>query len=447
MPEIQFASVAPGIAMFNANMAQGDMQRRQAEEDAIRRVQFEQAQGADAAQRAAAAGYFAGQPAANLGQPAPVPDVATPTQVPNPAATTPVVTPTPSMNPADNPDYGGVPPRAAPAPNMPPRAGVDVPATVSTPPGIAAFSTQPVSGPAPRDRFADMASTLSKAPGTGAQLMNMVGTHMTATRAQASEARKLQAEGNKEMLSYLKDGDVAMAQQAAKQYGIQIPDEVWKNRKLVMNLRLGATLAKTMGVKDEHAVHFVDGFTHALAAGLPEDQAVIAGLKEVPKGGIEVKHTVVGQGDKVYGIGPHGETMDLGIKARPQKWEFAGAGGAGGGSKQQQYAEWRIKTLTAAGMPDKQAQQLVAGGAGTRPINQQQRVSLAKGLMSAKGAGGITPLYKTLNEALKAVDEAITSPMPQTPEAGAPSAAAATAPAAGAGKVFKFDAQGNEITE
>lgn len=324
MPEIQYASAAPGIAMFNANMTQGDAQRRQAEEDAIRRVQFEQSQSADAAQRLAAAGYFAPPGAAAPGtQAAPV---QTPTQVPNPAATTPVVTPNPSLLAVDNPDTGGVPARAAPAPNMPPRAGVDVPATVQGPPAIAAFSAQPQAAAARpgQDRFGEMAKTLAGTPGTGAQLMNMVGTSMTADRAHETQLAKNRVEANKEIIGYLRDGDIDMARVTANTHGIQIPDEVWNNKNMVMQMRVGANIAKTSGIKDEHAVHFMQGYMEGISGGLQPGEAARKALSAMPKDTFELKHVEADAGGNAIGVDKTGQTKDLGFKMRQPRGALEG---------------------------------------------------------------------------------------------------------------------------
>lgn len=458
---MNFASVRPGIDLFNANVARGDAQRSQEEHDFERRAQMEQAQGADRGLRNAIAAYYAQKQAPVV---APVPTTAfqpTPAVVPNPAATTPVVSPDQSMNPADNPDYGG-PARAAPMPNAVPRSGVDVPATVAAPPAppapaaaAAPAPAQPAPGARPGGSFAPMMGELAKQPGTGQAMMHLFSTDLTSQRAAAVENRKLQAEGNKEMLAHLKDGNVQMAQAVAKQYGIQIPDEVWKNRGLVMQLRLGANLAKTMGVKDDHAVHFVQGFVEGTSAGLPEDQAVMKGLQNVPKAGFELKGVVTDENNQVQGYDKSGNVKPLGVKARPQKWQVTG--GEGRATATVQNRDDMAKRLKVAypGLDDSIVQRLVVNPRAQITAQDIMRTEASMRKLTNMGR----PVYKTDAEAHTAAVAAVRAAQK---DAGvliggegapaAPASAPGPADAGPAGRVpppvrMRFDSQGNEIAQ
>lgn len=456
---INFASARPGIDLFNANVARGDQQRSQEERDFERRAQMEQAQGADRGLRNAISAYYAQKQAPV----APVPTTAfqpTPAQVPNPAATTPVVSPDQSMDPADNPDYGG-PTRASPMPNQVPRSGVDVPATVAAPPAPAPAPGAPgtiakVMG-RPGNDFGPMMSELAKQPGTGSSMMSLFSTDLTSQRSAAVENRKMQAEGNKEMLAHLKNGDVQMAQSVAKQYGIQIPDEVWKNRSLVMQLRLGANLAKTMGVKDDHAVHFVQGFTEGVASGMPEDQAVMQGLKNVPKAGFELKGVVTDENNQVVGYDKSGATKQLGVKARPQKWQVSGGGSGERATATVQNRDDMAKRLKVAypGLDDSIVQRLV--------VNPRAQITAQDIMRTEAGMRKLTnmgrPVYKTDAEAHTAAVAAVRAAQKDAGvlvggegAPGAPAPAAGPADAGPAGRVpppvrMRFDSSGNEITE
>uniref|UniRef100_A0A6M3ISI1 Uncharacterized protein n=1 Tax=viral metagenome TaxID=1070528 RepID=A0A6M3ISI1_9ZZZZ len=438
---INFNATNPAITQFNSRMSAGDAARRQEEQDFTARMQLEQQQGADTGLRNAISAYYAQNRGGAAPGPAAQPQMAPGAPVPNPAATTPIVSPDQSMAPADNPDYGG-PSRAAPMPNAAPRAGVDVPATVAGPPVAAAPAGPTAAASAqPGSSFGPMMDELAKQPGSGKNMLSLFSTDISSQRASAVENRKMQAEGNKQILGFLKDGDVKMAQATAKQYGINIPDDVWKNRALVMNLRLGANLAKTMGIKDEQAVHFVQGFTEGIVSGLPEDQAVMMGLKQIPKDGFEIKGTVTDENNNVQAFDKYGKVKPLGVKARRPG---SGDGTGGAGSKQRQYAEWRIKTLVGAGMTQQQAEKLVAGGTSTRPVTAQQRLSLARQLMTMKGSN-YKPVYATLQDALAAVDAATAAS--EGPTADPAAAEPASQGPAGTVQRMRFDANGNEIQQ
>ncbi len=460
MPDLNFASVGPGINLFNANMAQGDMQRRLAEEEALRRIQFEQAQGADAAQRAAAAGYFAdaGAPAAGA-QSIPVQVPGKPVQVPNPAATTPVVSPDQSMNPADNPDYGG-PTRAAPAPNVPPRAGVDVPATVTAPPPIAAFSAQPASSapqaPTRTDRFSKFASTLAQAPGTGSALMNLVGTDLTSQRAANVERQKLHQEGLKLFSDASKNNDVAMMRTIAQRYDFGIPPEVLNRREIMAGIATGMNTAKTLGITDDaRALAFAKGFIHHPSAMSADPTAAIeAGVTEAQK--TQPPFTAAH-----FDRSPSGEVLAFDKQGTVKRTgAFAHLPPAAGSSERPtatvQNREDMLKRIKVAypGIDESFAQMLIVNPHAQATAQDIMRTAANLRKMTNLGR----PVYKTEAEVQAAALAAVRGAQQgarQLAGAGggaapaAPAAAAAPAPAAaGAPPVrLRFDAAGNQIAQ
>ncbi len=430
-----FINTNPAIDQFNARVLAGDQARRQEQGDFYQRMGVEQALGRDRALRQAVTGYFGspeGAPAiANFTAAPPAP----PVQVPNPAAVTPV----PSVVPADNPDYGGVPPRAAPAPNAVPATGT-VPPTVVVPAPQPPVVTAPVV-PQQRDRFAQMATTLAGTPGTGADAMHLVTTDVQSQRTAALERTKQQHEAVRLFIESSHKGDVASMRAINQTYGLGIPPEVLNNRQILAEIQIGLNTAKdAFGHTDpERSMAFLKGYLHAGGSQNPQG-AIQAGIDEAQKTtpAFQAKHYITQPDGSVIALNVRGEGKDTGYKAHVPREGGGSAGGAGSGSKQQQYAEWRIKTLTDAGMPEAQAKQLVAGGAGTRPATPQQRLTMARNLMQVK-PDGFTSLYKTLDEALKAVDAATGQQQPQ----GVQPQPVAAAP--GAPKRMRFDASGNQI--
>ena len=80
-------------------------------------------------------------------------------------------------------------------------------------PAIASVSAQPAparaAGPAQDGRFSKMAAELAKTPGTGADLMGMVNTDLTAQRTAGTERQRLHQEGLKLFMDASKNNDVA----------------------------------------------------------------------------------------------------------------------------------------------------------------------------------------------------------------------------------------------
>jgi hypothetical protein len=299
---------------FQGNVQAQDAARRQEELDFRARKQYEDQVAGDKALRAGIGDYYAKQAqvtAAPAVQPAPV-------QAPVVrSAPAPVVSPAP----VNQPDYGDVPSRSAPAPNVVPQS-TDVPASaaISTVVPRGVRQSQPQASP-----YQPIIAELAKAPGTGTAMAGMMQHDMTQQAAARAEDRRLREEGSRLMLGALKDGDVELAKYTAQQYGLNVPDEMWSNKNVVMQLRTAGNLAKQLSIKDEHAVAFAHGYVEALAAGAPVQQAVMQGLAKVPKNGFEVKGHVVAEDGTVTFYDKNGETKDSGIKARPT----GGRGGAG----------------------------------------------------------------------------------------------------------------------
>lgn len=324
---IRFAGDASAIDRFNANVARGDQERRAEEQDFMRRMQMEQAQGVDAAQRSGASAFFARPQAAPVQTTQFQP---TPAAVPNPALTTPVVSPDQSMNPADNPDYGG-PTRAAPMPNAVPGLGAGVPATVPGQPAIASVTAQPPSmqarpGASGRDSYAQMASTFAKTPGMGSTMMGMANASMTSDRAAAVEQRKMDHEGVGHFVAARKNKDIESMRLVNRQYKLGIPEEVLNNREATFQMMTSMDLAENIGKakNPEMVMGFSKGYMHAKASGASDQQAIQAGNAEAQKiqPTFKATHWDHGPDNEVVGFNAKGEQLKTGFKSRAPQPPF-----------------------------------------------------------------------------------------------------------------------------
>jgi len=459
---INFASARPGIDLFNANVARDDAQRRQEEHDFMLRRQYEQAQGADKGMRNAIAAYYAQkQPAAV----APVPTTAfhpTPAMVPNPAATTPVVSPDQSMNPADNPDYGG-PTSSAPMPNAVPRAGVDVPATVAAPPMPAAAAAPAAAQPAPGARqgggFGTMMGELAKQPGTGASMMSLFGTDLASQRSAGVERAKLHQEGLKLFMDASKNDDVASMRAIAAKYDFGIPPEVLNNRAVMAKIASMAKVAKTIGITDdERALGFAKGYMHAEAAGADPNTSFQAAIAEAQKTQPTFKavHWDQTPEGEVTGFDAQGNAKATGVKGKQQKWQVFGPGGAGERpTATVQNRDDMAKRLKVAypGLDDGVVQRLVVNPRAQITAQDIMRTEASMRKLTNMGR----PLYKTDAEAHTAAVAAVRAAQRDAGVlVGGEGAPGATAPGPAdsgpAGRVpppvrMRFDSSGNEISQ
>lgn len=328
MAGIQFINTNPAIDQFNAQVQRGDQARRLEEEDFMRRFQMERGIGLDRGIRDVF-GRAAAQPApAAAGAPA-ITQIQAAPQVPNPAATTPIVSPDQSMNPADNPDYGG-PSRAAPMPNAAPRAGVDVPATVAGPAPAAPAASLPRAAPrgGGPGSYRDVMAGLSQVPGAGGAMMNLYSAERRDRGAVSLEERKLHMEGIKLFSDASKNNDIATMRAVSQRYDLGIPPEVLNRREIMAEIAAGTNTAKGYGIADDaSAIAFGLAYTEAIATGTDPRQALQAGFKAAqgakPAGSdFKPKHWFVGPDNTVQAAGDDMSVRSTGAKARPPQPPF-----------------------------------------------------------------------------------------------------------------------------
>lgn len=340
---IEFNRVNPAIGQFHSNMSRFGQERRADDEAARTRLTYENAIATDKALRQGIGAIYA-EPATGA-PPAPLPpqEVA-PTQ-PAPAAPAP----TPALGPTT---LGPRAPFSAattePAPfGEDPRLPLDqqgaAPVTAAAP---AAQPTAVRAAPSVRSQFGQVQNALAKAPGTGHSMMQLFSADQTSARAGAVEQRKLEAEGHKMWVAALKEGDVKMAQQIGKQYGLNIPDQIYNDRGMAIDMRVAANMTKTMGITDDRAASFVSKYMEARHNGADQGVAARAAAAAAESIGGKAAHWYVDENRNVVALDAHNNPVagKGGPKARETRYEMypPNAGGAGGKQSvfQQKQAAW-----------------------------------------------------------------------------------------------------------
>jgi len=422
---IEFARRNPGIESFQTGMTNAGRRRALDDENYRRNVEFGNEQATDAALRQGIGAYYADQPQAN--QPAP-PGVS--------AAAQPVATPAPPPAQFSAPAPTNVADGFGDAQRLPPDQQ-GAPAPAATPTGT--FATPAVRAAPRNTAFGNAMRTLARAPGGGRTMMAMHQQDQQGQRSDAQENRRLQHDGQVLWLKAIDAGDLRMAQHIGQQYGLQLPPDIYTNRKSLTDVKVATNTAKSLGITDDMmAVSFVDAYVDARQKGADEGtatRAATAAVKSGASGPGKAVHWAVDDAHQVTGFDARGTPIRTGVKARPLKHEMGGGGGAAdgaGGSKQQQFAKWRIDTLVASGVPLPEAQKMVAGGSANKPVTGAQRLAAANRLLGSTDRMG-RKLYPDLNAALKAIDSATSGaggPAPAAPQPGAEAPAGAPAPAA-----------------
>ena len=294
-------------------------------------------------------------------------------------------------------------------------------------------------------------SELAKQPGTGQNMMSLFSTDLTSQRSAAVENRKMQAEANKEIIAHLRNGDVEMAHYVAKQAGVNIPDEIWKNKGALMKMRVGANLAKQLNIKDDQAVHFMDLYMKGISSGIEEGQAGAQAFAAMPKDAFEVKGTIADENNQVQAYDKSGNVKPLGVKSRPQKWQVTGERATATVQNRDDMAR-RLK-IAYPGLDDGIVQRLVVNPRSQITAQDIMRTEASMRKLTKMGL----PVYKTDAEAHTAAVAAVRAAQK---DAGAMvGGEGAPAPRAGgpaddgpAGRVpppvrMRFDSSGNEIPQ
>lgn len=460
----RYGSISPAISRFNAGVQMGDQQRAAEEQAFEQRRQREQALGVDKALREGIGAIYAGQPPAGVPKPPatvtpPVPvlppqtesaviqaqaggpvDTAPPVAMPEPAAP---AGPQPVSMPEVTAPAGSTPP--VPMPSV---SGPAAPAG-SAKPGIASFSAG--------DPTRALMSRLAQTPGAGTAMMQEHGHEQTrqtqratADRLVGTQQLNAQNQGWTHLNKALDDFDVDRARQISTQYQLGIPDAAWTNMKFRTSMLLGSKLAKDMfKLEDEHRPQFLHAFMKEIGAGKDEHSAAVTAYAEVsapPPGGGEgrtgAKRMVKDASGAYVWVYEGGGSRKTDVRGSAPGARSGGGGAGGAGGKQQQYAQWRIKTLTDAGIPANEASKIVAGGA--KQVTERDVTNLAARLLQLKDRA-FKPVYPDLQAAATAAREAYgmqdptgggTSPAPTRARGGA-------APVAEPRR--RFDADGNEI--
>ena len=274
--------------------------------------------------------------------------------------------------------------------------------------------------------YTTLMERLAGAPGGGRAMLTLHGQEQTRQAAAGTRQQAAQNQGWSQFNKFLDDRNVDAARTIAKQYQLGIPDEAWTNIQFRNSMLIGNDYAKSaFHIQDPDRPVFLGRYMERIGNGEDPDTAAQGALTELraPEGGegqprLRGRVTTVTdqKTGKVYKVDQYGNKVEVeGVTGRVFGGGRGGAGGAAGG-KQQQYAQWRIQTLVAAGVPLVEAQRTVAGG--ERRATSYNAASIAARLFNAQDEMG-RRLYPTYQHALKAAQEALGQPLPQP---GAPPA-------------------------
>lgn len=245
-------------------------------------------------------------------------------------------------------------------------------------------------------------SRLTQTPGAGATVLALHNQNQKAR--DAAEVQTIKA---------LHGGEPEVAATIARQYGINIPEEVIRNTTFQREMKqLGATI-KALGVSDDlMAVNITRDYLAARQAGADERVALEQAMGKA-KATVKPPATTWSPTHNAFVEHPsadHPQGRALQPPALPAR-QVGGnrPGGGGGGSRQLEYAQWRIKTLVSAGVPEQQAQQIVAGGVkGPTSLNAAQ---IAARLFNTTDDAG-NRIYPNYQAALTAARNALGMPAP-----------------------------------
>lgn len=359
------------------------------------------------------------------------------TAAPEPVVARAAPAPLPQIFPPNPAETGSTEPQAAVTPG--PRAAlVNAPAAPAAAPAatvspISTFSSY-------NDKLRRAAALAGDTPGAGAVAMGLAQQ-----MGQRSEIQRKDVEAKMgEAFKHIAAGDVELAKEYAKSVGIdRYLAPIFSNPKALYTVKSTTDVAKGMGLKDLDAAVFVNSVMEGLTRGVPYQDALQAAAKAVtvqaskkpaPGAPIESKTGIYQRtqgGDVVPVTGPDGKVL---MPTDRRMFLPAQVGGAGGGSKQQQYAQWRIRTLTDAGVNPKEANRIVAGGT-AMSFGPRDVARMATSLMKTLD-DNMQPVYKNIGEATQAAQAAL--------------GMASNAPGAGGDQTpppnrIKFDAQGNQL--
>ena len=277
----------------------------------------------------------------------------------------------------------------------------------------AAPAVQPVAAPGPArnsqvERLEAEIQAASRIRGAGphvAQLKQRLGTLLESQR-KSEDAHVTNA------MNLLVKHQWDASEQYAKASGIyEKLAPLYTNPKARYSVERIVEQAQAMKLDDLNATTFLNGVLENITQGMPWEQAIqtgtqaaIAMAKKKPIGApIESKTGIYertqGGGTQPI-VGPDGK-----ILMPTDRRMFLGTGRGGGGSKQQQYAQWRIQTLTGAGVPEDQARRIVAGG-GQSYLGPRDVARMAQNLMKMTDEN-FNPLYPNINAATQAAQAAL----------------------------------------
>lgn len=425
---VNFPHTNQAITRFSALQQTDNAERRAQQGEMEQRRQIEQQIGVDRAIREGIGSIYAGQPPSAVAPGVAAAPAMAANAAPAAAAQPPATAQMPEIFPPNPGETGSTMPQpavtpqtaaAAPASAAPMQADVVKPPANVTP--DTSGLTAAVTGAPPRPAIgsftagAPAASTnaplmnrLTQTPGAGNAAMQLHGQEQARGQQNARLRQAAEIQAVRSMLN----GEPHVAAQIAQQYGINIPQEVIKSASFQREMKnLGATM-KGIGINDDvMAASITKEYLAQRSKGADERTAFESAF--AASGGPKAK-APKSVWDSTRGAFMQEPTADNpnGLALQPpgtpaRQYKPGGGGGgaaAGGPGKQQQYAQWRIDTLKATGMPEAEAQKIVAGG--SKQVTQRDVASMATRLMNVKDRMG-RPVYKDLNAAKTAAQQAL----------------------------------------
>lgn len=289
--------------------------------------------------------------------------------------------------------------------------------------GAAMPSERPAATPVRGGPYDAAIGEMVKTPGAGDAALRMHQANVAAReKSQVNERARTQAEI--QLFKALDAMDPRVAEGIARKYNVNIPPEVLRDRGFQREMKELGDQIKASGITDDGAALSIrKEYLKSRKSGADQPTAWSAAFEntqapssakasdwiyDANRGAWVRRPSAAGGSPEASVVAP------TGLPPR--------AASAGGGSRAQQYAEWRLQTLVQAGMPEAEAKRIVAGGSALA-VGQKDVTRLASNLMKVTDRLG-KPLYKTLDEAMAASRDALGAQQP----APAPSALVPPAP-------------------
>lgn len=434
MPDVQFINKdLTGEAFQRGQKEHEEMRRLENADFEARRVR-DQAAGVDKAIRESIGSIYA-KPKTS---PEPAPAAAPAAAPVGTQAQAPATTPMPDIYPPNPAETGSTLPQAASRPvSLSPPAATPTAAPAAAPapapaPTSAISSVTPRPAPAARPQAgADgMIQRLASTPGGGSAAMTLHSSNVTAQQKAHDESRADRDKGTDLFVKAFEAGQPDVARMVAQQYSLNIPDQMFSNKSFVNEMTKMANFAARMKLEGDDAANFIHEGLRTWQAGESQEQTGMRYTNALGK--VTGKTQVVETAGGILNVPKSGGAAATPIlmpgtnkPAMPAPKTVVHVSNDG------EKATSNMKDVDAmvkAGVAkdQKEAWQMIRT-AKTDPLAKEK---LARNLMSSAKDRAGRPIYKTIQEAMTAIDAADTAPPAAAPSAAPNEPAAAPAPKA-----------------